>query len=269
MALYFVGDFFLDAAQKQALRDNWLVWIAGMPLLMLCCFIEHELEQALQTYDCMEQTLSVCSLDGSRGNAVFSSCLPWLLHANDARFMDLIGMNLGGIWGASSMPSRCDRDTTGTRPRCDWDAAGMRLRHDQNATGARPRCDQGAIAMRLGRDRDANRDAIGARMGRITCPLLKVVMEELLIQWDFWDTAFFSNTSGVPCACQSHCDGVAVASRWRPSRIVIASQSHHDRISVASWTHLNRIAMASQSHRDRMPVAFHSRSIGTWDPCSR
>jgi len=63
MALYSFGDFLLDTTQKRVLRDNRPVGISGMPLAMLCYFVEHAADGRLVTRAELRKHLWGCKIE--------------------------------------------------------------------------------------------------------------------------------------------------------------------------------------------------------------
>ena len=63
MALYSFGDFLLDTAQKRVLRDNRPIGISGMPLAMLCYFVEHAADGRLVTRAELRKHLWGCKIE--------------------------------------------------------------------------------------------------------------------------------------------------------------------------------------------------------------
>jgi DNA-binding winged helix-turn-helix (wHTH) protein len=63
MALYSFGDFLLDTTQKRVLRDNRPVGISGMPLAILCYFVEHAADGRLVTRAELRKQLWGCKIE--------------------------------------------------------------------------------------------------------------------------------------------------------------------------------------------------------------
>ena len=63
MALFAIGDFVLDTAEKRVLRDNRPIEIAGMPLTVLCYFIEHAADGRVVTKDELRTQIWGCKVE--------------------------------------------------------------------------------------------------------------------------------------------------------------------------------------------------------------
>ncbi|HRI50828.1 MAG TPA: AAA-like domain-containing protein [Pseudomonadota bacterium] len=77
MALLTFGDFVLDTADKRVLRHNRRVGLAGMPLEVLCYFVEHAADGRIVTRDELRKQIWRCKVE----DGTIRSCISNLREA--------------------------------------------------------------------------------------------------------------------------------------------------------------------------------------------